>query len=295
MITKILYTLFIKPITLLPFKILYLFSDFLYLVLYRLLGYRVSVVRSNLKNSFPEKTDKEIKDIEKKFYAHLCDLIVESFKVYSITEKEFFEHIEYDDNGLIDKYKDRHICVIGTHFNNFEFAATSATRAVGRTVHALYSKLSNDFFNTKMKESRSQFGTEFIEKHDAKAFFAEKHDNPIAVIFGADQSPTYSKNVIWTEFLNQETACFFGPEKFAKELDMVVIFTKTIKVKRGYYKLTFDVVTEDPLNEEHGAITERHNRYLEKVIQENPQYWLWTHKRWKRKRNEDEVVLPPSF
>ncbi|MBB3700884.1 lysophospholipid acyltransferase family protein [Flammeovirga yaeyamensis] len=295
MITKIIYGIFIKPITLLPFSILFKISDFLYFVLYRILKYRTSVVRTNLKNSFPEKSHDEIIEIEKEFYVHLCDLIVESFKVYSIKEDEFFQHIEYDDNGLIDKYKDRNLCVIGTHFNNFEFAATSATKAVGREVHALFSKLSNDFFNKRMKESRSQFGTVFIEKNEAKEFFSEKHEKPFAVIFGADQSPTYSKNVIWTDFLNQETACFFGPEKYAKEHNMVVIFTKTIKVKRGYYKLTFDVVTEDPLNEPHGAITERHNRFLEKVIQENPPYWLWTHKRWKRKRNENEEVLPASF
>ncbi|WP_281615603.1 hypothetical protein [Flammeovirga sp. SubArs3] len=292
--TKILYGLFIWPITILPFSVLYKISDFLYFVLYKLIGYRTTVVRTNLNNSFPEKSDEEIKEIESKFYRHLCDLICESFKMFNISEKELLERCVYDDMDLINKYKDRNLCIIGHHYNNFEYAATSATASVGRQISCLFSKLSNEFFNEKITTSRSQFGMNMIQKDYAKSFFESKHEKPIGLIFGADQSPTYSKKVIWTNFLNQETACFFGPEKYAKENDMVVIFTKITKVKRGYYRLNFELVTDQPLQEEHGFITEKHTRMLEKEIKKRPEYWLWTHKRWKRTREKHEEFVPAT-
>lgn len=295
MFTRIIYTIFILPITLLPFKLLYLISDFLYFMLYKVLGYRTKVVRQNLKQSFPEKSEKELREIEKGFYRHLSDLICESFKVFNISKEELFKRCVYEDLHLTEKYRDRNLCIVGPHYNNFEYAATTASGYSGRTISALFSRLSNQFFNNRITQSRSQFGLQMIPKDEAKAFFNKKHDKPIGLIFGADQSPTHSKNVIWIDFLNQETACFFGPEKYAKEHNMVVIFTRITKVKRGHYVLNFEVVTDDPNSLPHGEITERHNRILEREIRKDPQYWLWTHKRWKRERKADEKVMPSSI
>ncbi|KXX67388.1 hypothetical protein AVL50_27210 [Flammeovirga sp. SJP92] len=270
-------------------------SDFLYFIIYKVLKYRTSVVRKNLKNSFPDKSKEELKHIESEFYKHLCDIICESFKVFNISREDMFERCVYNDLDLIDKYKDRNLCIIGTHYNNYEYAATTATGSTGRQVSCLFSRLSNEFFNKRITESRSQFGLQMIQKDHAKEYFGKKSDEPFCLIFGADQSPTFSKNVIWMEFLNQETACFFGPEKYAKEHDMVVIFTKINRVKRGYYELNFELVTDTPLLEPHGEITERHNRLLEKEIMKKPQFWLWTHKRWKRERKPDEVVMKTTY
>ncbi|MBB6462839.1 lysophospholipid acyltransferase family protein [Flammeovirga kamogawensis] len=294
MLTKLFYRVFIYPITILPFSILYKISDFLYLILYKLIGYRVKTVRSNLKGSFPNKSNEELREIEQEFYKHLCDLIIESFKVFNIKEEELLERCVYKDLDLLNKYKDRNLCIIGPHYNNFEYAATTATVSVGRTISCLFSKLSNDFFNQKITASRSQFGLNMIQKDFAADYFSKEHKEPFGLIFGADQSPTYSKNVIWIEFLNRETACFYGPEKYSKEHDMVVIFTKITKVKRGYYELNFELVTDTPSKEPHGFITERHNRILESEILKKPQYWLWAHKRWKRKKQENEEIIPSS-
>ncbi|WP_044210925.1 lysophospholipid acyltransferase family protein [Flammeovirga sp. OC4] len=294
MLTKLLYTIFILPITLLPFRVLYVFSDVLYFILYKILRYRTSVVRENLKNSFPDKSIEELKHIESEFYKHLCDIICESFKVFNIKKDEIFERCVYKDLDLLEKYKDRNLCIVGGHYNNYEYAATTSTGWVGRQVSCLFSKLSNPFFNSRITKSRSQFGLQMIQKDFAKEFINKKHDEPFSLIFGADQSPTFSKNVIWTHFLNQETACFFGPEKYAKENDMVVIYTRITKPKRGYYVVNFEVVTENPLLEPHGEITVKHNRILEKDIINNPQYWLWTHKRWKRDRKPEEEIITSS-
>ncbi|NME70959.1 lysophospholipid acyltransferase family protein [Flammeovirga aprica] len=293
--TKLIYNIFILPITLLPFRLLYIFSDVLYFIFYKLLRYRTSVVSENLRNSFPEKSKAELKHIESEFYKHLCDIICESFKVFNIKREEIFERCVYEDLDLIEKYKDRNICIVGGHYNNYEYAATTATGWAGREVSCLFSKLSNEFFNNRIAESRSQFGLQMIQKDYAKEFFSKKHEKPFGLIFGADQSPTYSKNVIWMNFLNQETACFFGPEKYAKENDMVVIYTRITKTKRGYYKVNFELVTDKPLLEPHGEITVKHNRILEKDIIKNPQYWLWTHKRWKRTRRPEEVIMETTY
>lgn len=153
---------------------------------------------------------------------------------------------------------------------------------------ALYSKLSNAFFNEKMKSSRGRFGLRMVTTKDSFAYFKEEADKPRMTIFGADQSPTYSKNVHWTTFLSQDTAVALGTERFAKKYDLPVVYGAINKEKRGHYSLKISVLTENPKETSDGEITELHTKKLEEQILAQPEYWLWTHKRWKRERKNDE-------
>ena len=288
--SKVLFYLILKPLSLLPYWVLYGISNFLAFVFYYLLPYRKKVVLQNLKNSFPNKSEKEINKICKKFYAHLCDLIVESIKLFSISNEQILKRFKVNNPEILQPYFDRgqSLIIVGGHYNNWEMLAAGIDQQVPHDTVGLYSKLSNAFFDDKMKSSRSAFGLRMVTSKDSFAYFKEKHDTPRMTIFGADQSPTYSKSVYWTTFLNQETAVALGTERFAKKYDMPVAYGTINKEKRGHFSLDLSILCESPKDTEEGEITAQHTRKLEEQILAQPEYWLWTHKRWKRKRKENE-------
>ncbi|MGB1037949.1 MAG: lysophospholipid acyltransferase family protein, partial [Bacteroidia bacterium] len=272
----------------LPYWVLYGVSNFLSFVFYYLIPYRKSVVLQNLKNSFPSKSDKEVDIICRKFYNHLCDLIVESVKLFSISEKTISKRFIVNNPEVLQPYFDsgKSIIIVGGHYNNWEMLASGIDMQVPHQSVALYSKLSNAFFNEKMKSSRGRFGLRMVTTKDSFAYFKEQTEEPRMTIFGADQSPTYSKNVHWTKFLSQDTAVALGTERFAKKYDLPVVYGAINKEKRGHYSLTISVLTENPKETKDGEITELHTKKLEEQILTQPEYWLWTHKRWKRVRED---------
>jgi len=290
--SALLYYLILKPLSLLPFWILYRISDFLYIVLYRIIGYRVDVVSTNLTNSFPDKSPKEIKEIQHKFYHHLCDLILESIKLFSISEKEANKRIIFINPELTDAYykEGKNIMIVGGHSSNWEYTVIGSMQLL-HTLVALYSPLSNRFFEKIMKQSRERFGTQLLSTRNTKTFFKEPHKNPLMIIFGSDQSPTSSSKAYWTRFLNQNTAVLFGAEKYSKEYNYPLFFGGIKKIKRGFYEFYFELIEENPASTAHGELSERLTRRIEKQILEQPEYWLWTHKRWKREK-PDDVVIP---
>ena len=290
--SALLYYLILKPLSLLPFWVLYGISNFLYFVLYKIFGYRVKVVTTNLTNSFPEKSAKEIADIRNKFYHHLCDLIVESIKLFSISEKEVRKRIKFVNPEVTDAYfkKGQSLMIVGGHCGNWEYTVVGGL-FVSHQIVAIYSTLSNNFFEKKMRESRSRFGISLLSTKDAKAFFEAGPETPSMIIFGSDQSPTSSSKAYWTRFLNQDTAVLYGLEKYAKQYNYPVFYAAIRKIKRGYYEFTFELVEENPASTSYGEISEKHVRMLENQILEQPEYWLWTHKRWKREK-PDDVVIP---
>ena len=276
-----------------PFGVLYMFSDFLYLLLYKILGYRKKIVRKNLKNSFPQKNEKEISEIENSFYRHFCDLIVESIKLFSITEKQLAARCKFDDKTLVNDLfnKNKSIIFCGGHFNNWEMLGTIIQKHIPFHTIGIYAPLNNAFFNQKFIESRSKYGLELLSMKKVKEGFENNTNKITATIFATDQSPTHSKKVHWTNFLNQKTAIFTGTEYYAKTYNYPVIFGYIIKIKRGYYEFKTELISKNPETTKKGEITELHTRILEKQINENPQYWLWTHNRWKRKINDKDKLF----
>jgi KDO2-lipid IV(A) lauroyltransferase len=288
--SRFLYYLVIKPLSHLPLWVLYFLSDFIFFLMYHIVGYRKPVVYKNLKNSFPEKSPKEIRTIQKDFFIHLCDVIVENIKLFSISRQELQERYKIINKEVFEHYfkQGRSIILVGGHYNNWEMVGKglklySPYRSIG-----IYTPLTDKFFDRKIRESRSINGMELIPKGlVVRSFIANKNELTM-MIFAADQSPTYNKKVHWTTFMNQETCVYIGAEMFAMKYNYPVIFLSTHKIKRGYYEGVLKVIEENPTNTKIGEITESHTRYLEKIIMDKPQYWLWSHKRWKRKRTEAE-------
>jgi KDO2-lipid IV(A) lauroyltransferase len=290
--SKLLYYLVIIPVSNLPFPLLYLLSDFLYLVLYKIIGYRTKVVAQNLKNSFPNKSKEELKVIEAKFYLHLCDLVVESLKAFSISLNDAQKRMSDRNLEVVNKYakEGRQIVMVGGHYGNWELFAITIGESLANNAIALYTPLKNEFINEKITQSRSKYGLGLLSIKEIKEKLAALEHESHTIIFGSDQSPRKSQRAYWMKFLNQETGVQFGTEKFAKEFNAVVIFANIFRVKRGFYEIEYELLTETPNEEEVGWITKTHTKKLEKVIQAEPAFWLWSHKRWKHARPEGEVL-----
>lgn len=290
MLSKLLYYLIIKPLSLLPLSVMYVLSDVLFVILYYWIGYRKEVVLKNLNNSFPEKSEKEIHQISKQFYSHFCDLIIESIHLFSVREEEALRRCKCRNPELLDYYYDKRKSVaLGCgHFNNWELTGVSFNTQVKHETLCIYTSLSNRFFDHKMRESREKYGACLVSKSEIKNVLKKNKDTPSVIVFGTDQNPSSrSKKLFWTRFLNQDTAVNYGLEKYALDYDIPVVFMKIHKIKRGYYEFEFELITENPKDTAYGEITNAHTQVLEKQIIENPQFWLWTHKRWKRKKLVD--------
>jgi Kdo2-lipid IVA lauroyltransferase/acyltransferase len=282
----LLYYLVIIPISLLPFPLLYLLSDFLFFILHSLLGYRKKIVVGNISNSFPEKSKHEINEITKLFYKHFCDVIVESLKSFTISDAQISKRMILKNPELLNKYYDNKQSVIlaGGHYNNWEWIAVALDKQMKHQSIAIYKTLSNKFFDEKMRSTRGKFGLLMVSTKLVAETFSKFKNELTATIFAIDQSPSNPKKCYWMNFLNQDTPVLFGTEKFAKDYNQPVLFGTITKVKRGFYQIAFETVTDNPTNTEHGYITETTTKLLEAEIIKAPQYWLWTHRRWKHKR-----------
>jgi len=286
--SKIAYYIFILPISILPYFLLYALSDFVYFVMFFLVGYRKKVVFQNIKNSFPEKTEKEHKQIMRKFYRHLCDLILESLKGFTISEKQVRKRMKVRNPEVADQYFDqgKDIIFVGGHYNNWEMLALGIGLITKHIPIGIYKPLNNKFFNQKVLDSRQKYGLVMCPMKQTKAHFDKNMDRPKALIFGADQRPGNASKAYWMEFLNQDTPVSFGVEKYGKEYNLPIVFGAIHKIKRGYYEFEYTLLFEEPANTEYGEISKAHTLKLEKDIKENPEFWLWSHKRWKHKRPE---------
>ncbi len=287
--SRLFYYIFIKPLSLLPFRALYVLSDVIRFLMYNVIGYRKSVVYTNLRNAFPEKSDREIKDIASKFYAHLSDLIVESVKLFSITEEEAIKRHRIVNPEVIDRlYDEGKNCLIASgHYTNWEMLTASLNAQIKHRPVSIYTKLHDKFIDDKMLESRSRYGMKMISTRQVKRFLDNPGEELFALVFLSDQSPSSAKRSYWMKFLNQDTAVLYGAEKYAKEYNLPVLTGYFTRLKRGYYEVRLKVLFEKPQETAYGEITEVFTRELEKQIVKKPEYWLWSHRRWKRKRGEN--------
>jgi Kdo2-lipid IVA lauroyltransferase/acyltransferase len=286
-LSRFLYYSMVLPISYLPFRLLYFISDVLYLFTYYVVRYRRKVVHSNLANSFPELSVEEIIKIEKGFYKHFTDFLVESIKSITISEKNIKERCAIINPELpfqlFEEKKD--IIVLCGHYNNWEYYAVGLAQQMKHKTIAAYRPLKNTYFNRLILKSRQRFGIKMISMNEVPRFFADKErKEPTMAIMVNDQSPGNPKKAHWNKFLNQDTGWMSGTEKLATKYDQAVLFGCIRKKKRGFYEVTFYPITTEATKVHEGFILDKHTEYLEMVIRENPQYWLWSHKRWKHKR-----------
>ena len=274
-------------ITLLPLRVLYLFSDLFYLVLYYLAGYRRKVVAANLRNAFPEKSEDERRKIERRFYRHLCDLIVETLKATHMSPGQISRRFAVRDLSGVDRlYREgKSVIALCSHYNNWEWFS-AVQLATPFRILTIYKPLTNKYFDQFILRLRTQYGTWASPMQNILRDLLKFRNEKILTMSGfiADQTPPPDEHAYWTTFLNQETGFFRGAGKLAVKYDMTVIFVNISKIKRGYYEVSYKLITEHPREEAPDFITSRYAEMLEAVIREKPEYWLWSHRRWKYKK-----------
>ncbi|MBC3847739.1 lysophospholipid acyltransferase family protein [Winogradskyella echinorum] len=280
-------------VSMLPFRLLYGLSDILCFWLYRVFGYRKSIVKGNLRLVFPDKSEKEISDITKKFYSHFCDIILEAIKSLTIKESEIKKRFVYTN---IEKIKEletqnRSVLLMCSHYANWEWTVV-IQRHIKHKGYAIYKRLRNKYFDKLVKRIRAKYNAYLVttKKTISTLTSLKKEGELFAAGFAADQSPKKDKAHYWRNFLGIKAPVITGPEMIAKRLDVPVLFFKIEKVKRGYYEATFHNLIMNPRDYKNYEITDLYIDFIEKQIYEKPEFYLWTHKRWKHK---DEV--PAEF
>ena len=293
---KILYILlfaWVKVNSILPMPVLYLFSDILYFFVYHVGRYRRKVVRTNLINSFPDKTEKEIKNIECRFYHFFADYFVETIKIANIRQKELAKHaIIKNPEVIFDLIDKGHSCFILTagHYGNWELFSASGLYFQGRaSLDHVYRPLKNKAFDKLFIYLRTRFNSPGIKKDEVARTIVDLKRNKSndIVTLVADQTPSKKYLEYWATFLNQDSAILLGPEKLAKKFDIPILFADMIRVKRGYYTVDLKLITDNPKDTPDYFITDEFVRLMNACIMRDPAFWLWTHKRWKHKRVEN--------
>ena len=274
-------------VSILPFKILYFVSDCLYVLLYYGLGYRKKVVTNNLKLVFPEKPEKEIDTLRKKFYKHLCDMFLEMAKTMTISEtqlKKRFKILNPEELKRLENLNKSVILIFG-HYASWEWSIVIQNYINFKGL-AVYKRLANKYFDKLVKDIRSKFNTDLISTKDTIQIINDNESKGIKSITGflSDQSPRLTKEVYWGTFMGIDVPCFTGAERLAKKLDLTTAYLKVTKVKRGFYEAEIITLAENPSEFKDYELTDMFLREVEKQICAAPEFYFWTHKRWKHKK-----------
>jgi KDO2-lipid IV(A) lauroyltransferase len=278
---------FLYFFAILPWFVLFIFSDFFFLLIYYVIGYRRKIVRMNLANSFPEKSRKELQTIEFRFYRYFADMIFEMLKLITMSPEQKLERCKMDSETQL-LFKDLYakgrsaIAVIG-HYGNWEYCPSGLPLQTDFQTYVIYHPLSNPYFDRLMSRIRTRTSCKLYTMTGTLKGMISNRNELNMTAFLSDQSPD-PKGAYWTKFLNQDTAVFNGSEKIAQKLQMAVIYGSLERVKRGKYLFHAQLICEDASKTLPGEITTSHLRLLEKDILKAPEYWLWTHRRWKHKK-----------
>ncbi len=271
-------------LSILPFPVLYGLSDMLYPVLYYVVGYRKRVVMENLRNAFPEKSEQERRAIARKFYRHFTDIMFEVIKMRTISRRGLRNRIQYSNPELLLDYHLRGLGLIGmlAHYNNWEWTVAISDSAPQQAM-AVYKPLHNKYFDRFMKKARERHGVELITMRGTLRRVLQDQQEGRLAGYGliSDQSPVWEEIQYWSPFMNQLTPWFMGAEKLALKTGLPVVYYSMRKVGRGRYVIDLVPLCEKPEATGPHEITDLFIRALERSIREHPQYWLWTHRRWK--------------
>ena len=277
--------------SLLPLRIHYIISDFLFWLLYKVIGYRRKVVWKNLSASFPEKSETELKEIERGFYHFLCDYFVETVKMMTISKKEIKKRMVFKGTEDLDEVIEsgQSIALYLGHYCNWEWV-TSMPLWVTPKVQCgqIYHPLENKYFDKLLLRSRQRLGALCISMQDTlrEVVRYKREGQPIMIGYISDQAPNWVNIHHWVDFLNQDTPVFTGTERIVKKMNHAVFYVDMRRIKRGYYEAEFKLMTRDPKELEDFKLTDMYFDMLEKSIRRAPEFWLWSHNRWKRTRKE---------
>lgn len=278
---------FLWIISILPFRIFYALSDVVYVLVYHIIGYRKKVVRANLALALPHLNAAERLDIEKKSYHHLCDMFMEMIKTMTISSDEMNKRFTITNLEVIKEYeqKGKSIMLIASHYASWEWLITLNQKLSVKGI-GVYKKLANVYFDNLVVKIRSKYNTELVPTYKTIPLISKNKQDKIQCVYGlaSDQSPKADRIFHWQSFMGIEVPVHTGPEMLAKKYDMTVVFAKVKKLKRGYYELTIVPLSDNPKSVPDFEITNAYIKEVEKQILEAPEYYFWTHKRWKHRR-----------
>lgn len=269
-----------------PFRIVYAISDGLAYLLLRVVGYRKGVVAENLRRAFPEKDDAEIKRLMWLSYQNLADNTLESLKLFTTPIPEIHRRCPVLNPDLVNQYLDQGqpIILAGSHYNNWEICGiTMPPHFHGATVTA-FKPLSNKLMDRYLNSARSRTGMEMVGMEDTFKEMRKRAGKPVVYILLADQSPSSRKSAHWVPFFGQDTASLPGTDVLARKFGFPVLYFHVRRTKRGFYEVEFSEIWKNPHEAAEMDITRAYARHLEAIIREQPENWLWSHKRWKIKR-----------
>jgi len=267
-----------------PKWILYLNADLLYFVMYYVAAYRKTVVKKNLEDSFPTKSEKELRHISKKFYKHLADVIIENGVLQYYSKKRLEKMFSFTNPEILKPYfeQGRDVVLMTAHYNNWEWTAP-LSYTFDHLAVIVYRPLRNKYFDKEITKSRTKFGAEVVDMGKIGRSLFEYKNKGIPTLTGmaADQRPNWRHMQYWTTLLGQKTAILTGSEKLARKFNSVVVFMKVRRIARGEYAAEIELVTDNPQAAKPYEITQKYTEILESLIIEEPSYWLWSHNRWK--------------
>jgi len=284
LISVLFFRLLVFLTGLLPFRLLYVLSDFTTFLLHRVIGYRKKVVKHNLGISFPEKEAKEINRLVKLSYRNLSDILLESLKGFSMHPEKDMKRFKLLNPQFLDQYKEQHknLLMVTAHYNNWEWGSLFLPNQMSFDhVLVLYKPLKNRCLDRYLRKHREHFGLVIRSIYETAESFAELMDKQSVFTLVADQSPSNISRAYWVDFLGRPTAFLHGVEHYARLYDLPVIYIDIQRKKRGFYELTLSSLTDEPLKLKDGEITSLYARKMEEIIRQKPQDWLWSHKRWK--------------
>ena len=268
----------------LPLRVLYLFSDFIFFVIYHMVGYRRKVVFENLQNSFPTKSLEELKQIEKKFYINFCDYIIETFKSFTVSSTELRVRVQHINQHVFEdaKTEGKNVILLAGHVFNWEWYNTLALTAPQEHCHPVYRKVQSGFWEQKIKELRTRFGNQPLEaKEVVRHIFRNPNDGNSIYLFVADQTPHVSEVTFGLKFLNQKTPVFVGYDKLSTRMDLAFIYCDMKKVKRGFYQVNYYRIQPDGEKFVEHEVVKKFHTLLENTINKRPDNYLWSHRKWK--------------
>ncbi|MFD0861957.1 lysophospholipid acyltransferase family protein [Sungkyunkwania multivorans] len=281
-------------VSILPFRIFYFVSDCIFFLLYYVIGYRKKVVRNNIQIAFPEKSENEIIAIEKKFYHHMVDLFMEMMKSLSMSKKQMTKRFTYTNLEVLHHYgkKKQNVSLVCGHYASWEWMM-SLGYFIEHKGYGIYMPIANKYFDRLVRKIRMKHEAYLIPVKEASKTVVKHHkDGELSMYgFAMDQSPMPHRAKYWRKFFGVTVPVFVGAEELAKACDHAVIFLDIQKVKRGYYQTTFKVITDTPNEYENYQITDTFTEMLEEQIRKAPEYYLWTHRRWKHRDKVPTEVL----
>lgn len=290
--------LFFRFIALLPLSVLYRIADFLFVLGFYVIGYRRKLVQKNLRNSFPEKSNAELKTIERAYYRNLCDYVVETLKLLTITREALSARMKYANAEVLEHYarEKKSVLVLASHQFNWEWVLVSGNLKLPMNLDFVYQPVKAGLTDKLLLACRTRFGAHAIKRHELAREVVKRRNLLRGIAIVADQYPGYKRDKKYiSTFLNQETAFFYGTNQLAALTQYPVLFAEVKKISRGQYEVNLITLAEPPYNKDSDNIIEKYIQAAEKVIRENPSGWLWSHNRWKtRHLTQASAKYPPG-